>query len=241
MVPDELAAAYRDVVAAASLPGVARPEESMREPAISCSRWPPSSVDPVRAEHRSGASSTFAPAALETVAVELRERHTAWQRAVEELDAAVPAPADPVKEAPDPAGTGWLSIVFLVVLAPAFVLVDGARLLVRTGLALLDGLALRLRTVVDLVRHGAVVVGRVITDTLRRWRELSALVMASVRRARRRFVAARALAGSGSSEPRGDRCADPTDDRATDPNGSPVRGGRPGRRASWAPARSSSR
>jgi hypothetical protein len=95
--------------------------------------------------------------ALMDVASELRERHDAWVAARAEIDAIA---AVSMPEAPRPQRTGLLVSVLVVVLVPAFLAWDVLTLAVRAVAALLDGLALRLRTAARLVAgagHGAVV------------------------------------------------------------------------------------
>jgi len=96
--------------------------------------------------------------------------------------------------AEDAAGAGWLSTLLLVLLAPAFLLIDLVRGALRSILAFVEGVALRLRTLVDLAMVGLRAAGRAIAGAIASWRALTTAMRDAARTARGRFVAARALA-----------------------------------------------
>ena len=196
LVPPDLAEAHRTVLTAADRPGVIDPEdvvaladELVLEVATVLGGRPAR-----RASQRRFVA--VRKSALESMATELSERHEAWRAAMQELDDLVPVdradlPVAPQK--PEP-GSGWLSTVLLVVLAPAFLVVDLVRGTGRAVVALVEGVALRLRTIVDLLAAGIRAVGRAIARALRSWRHITASIREAARASRGRFVAARTLA-----------------------------------------------
>ncbi len=193
LVPTELAEAHRSLVAAASRPGVvdadavvAGADDLVLEVAAVLGGRPAR-----RASQRRHVA--VRQAVLESVTSDLAERHHAWRAAMEELDDI--APAEP-QRSPSGAsdGTGWLSTVLLVVLAPSFLVVDLVRGAVRLVRALVEGVALRLRTIADLVVAGGRAVVRAVAGAVRSWRRLTVAVREAARTARGRFVAARTLA-----------------------------------------------
>ena len=181
LVPDELAAAHVDAVAAAALPGVVDPASSVAaadlaviETAAILGGRPP----------RGGAQRRFVAArvsALTDLTTDLRERHEAWTAARAELDALVPPiePSPPARPRP-----GVVVFVGMVVLLP-FMLAWDAVLATGHGLlALADGVVLRVRLV------GRAVVG-LVTSSVDLWRELRASAIAAAREASGRAAAAR--------------------------------------------------
>jgi len=156
LVPRELAAAYRDVVAAASLPGVQGAEEvvdaaedALFEVASLLGGRPP----------RGAAQRRFVAAriaALSEAAGALREWHELWVEACAELStAAEPIPPAESLERP-PARPGVLVTVVVVFLVPVFLFWEAVLLIGRAELALLDGVALRTRTAGRLLVRGVV-------------------------------------------------------------------------------------
>jgi hypothetical protein len=193
LVPAEVARAHQAVVVAAARPGVVEPahvvaaaDELVLEVAAVLGGRAPR-----RASQRRFVSVRVA--ALESVAADLGERHEAWRAAIRELDELVPH-EDHRAEIDDASGPGWLSVCLLVALAPAFLLVDLVRGTGRVVLALVEGIALRLRTVLDLVVAGARAMASAVAAARRGWRAFTAGVRDAARTARGRFVAARALA-----------------------------------------------
>jgi hypothetical protein len=198
LVPPEVAAAYADLQAAASLEGVpdggavmAEADDALLEVAAVLVGRPPKGA----AQHRLVRVHTEAWAAT---AADLRAHHESWREAVAELDALAPLPpaeADTKAEGAESAETGtaggWLVGALLVVLAPAFLAWELGTGAVRATVALADGLALRARTagraLVWILRAGVALFAR----TLRRWAELRRRVVAAAAEARGRFLAAR--------------------------------------------------
>jgi hypothetical protein len=194
LVPSEVADAHQAVVAAAGRPGIVDPAD-----AITAADELVLEVAAVLGGRPARRSSQrrfveVRLAALERLVTELTERHEAWRAAMDELDA-LASPELGVTAVEPPAGSTWLSTLLLVLLAPAFLFVDLLRGVVRLAVALFEGVALRIRTVVDLVLAGLAAVGRAIAGALVSWRALVASVRLAVRTARGRFVAGRALAG----------------------------------------------
>lgn len=193
LVPPEVADAHRAVVRAAGRPGVVEPDdviagadELVLEVAAMLGG---------RAARRASQRRFVAAriAALRSVAAELTDRHDAWQAAMDELEALAPVDQGELI-AERAAGPGWLSTMLLVLLAPGFLLVDLVRGAGRSIVALVEGLALRLRTIVELAMAVLRAVGRVVADALASWRALVAAMGEAARTARGRFVAGRALA-----------------------------------------------
>jgi hypothetical protein len=125
---------------------------------------------------------------------------------VAELDALAPLP--PAEAQPDRAETGapggWLVGALLVLLAPAFLAWELVTGTARALVALVDGLALRVRTagraLLWALRAGAALLAR----TLRRWADLRGRVVAAAAEARGRFLAARPEPpATGASRPCG--------------------------------------
>jgi len=193
LVPPKVAAAHRAVVLAAQRSGVVDPDdviESADELVLEVA-----AVLGGRPARRASQRRFVAVrlAALQAVVADLAERHEAWRAAMDELDALVPLEPGEVT-AKDAAGSAWLSTLLLVLLAPAFLVVDLVRGAVRSIVALAAGVALRLRTVADLTLAGARAVGPAVADALASWRALISSMRDAVRTAHGRFVAGRGLA-----------------------------------------------
>lgn len=177
LVPTDLADAHRQVVAAAALPGVedaARVVEASEDALLEV-------VAVLGGRPPRGAAQRRLVAAHVTVlagtAADLRERSEAWLAARAELGAVDVLPlAPPPPEAHDP-----LAAALTVVLGPFFVLWDGTCLAGRGVVALVDGLALRVRTLAVLARAAR-----------GEWARARARVGGAAVEARHRFLAARA-------------------------------------------------
>ena len=189
LVPPELAAAHAAVIDAASLPGVvgaqstlAAADESLLEVAAVLAGDPP----------RGGAQRRFVAArvrVLDDAAHTLRERHDAWVAACAEVESlsGIALPEPPEEEATDHALVG----VLVVALAPAFLfweVVVGAG---RGVIHLADGLVLRVRTAARLLVHAGRAVASLAAAVVRSWADWRRRVLAAMRAARHRFVAAR--------------------------------------------------
>jgi hypothetical protein len=192
LVPPDVAAAYADVRAAASLEGVpdgdaviAAADDALLEMAAVLAGRPPKGA----AQHRLVRVRTEAWA---VTAAHLRAHHESWREAVAELDALAPLP--PAEAEPDRAVTrapgGWMVGVLLVVLAPVFLAWELVTGTVRALVALADGLALRVRTAGRALLWALRAGLTLLAHTRRRWAELRRLVVAAAE-ARGRFLAAR--------------------------------------------------
>jgi hypothetical protein len=186
LVPAELVAAHRDLLAAAALPGVTDGPGALR--AADDGLLEVAGLLGGRSP-RGGAQRRFVAAhvaAMTDAALDLRERHSAWTAARAEVNAI--SPADITTE---PAPGGVLVGLFVIVLFPLFLLWDVVRGAGRGIVSLLDGVALRLRTAGRLaVRAGAAVVGFTVRS-FRAWEIARDRVIDSAREARHRVVAAR--------------------------------------------------
>lgn len=191
LVPAELAAAHHAVVGASRLEGVVKGDERRDEAdtlvtevaALLGGRAP-----------RGGAQTRFVAvrvAMLEEMAAAMGERHAAWNAACEELGVDALA-ADDLETEDDRESTGGVLVaVMLVVFGPAFLVWDLVQAFGRGVVGLVDGIALRIRTISRSLLHAVTAMGRLLTDVVRRWVEIRRRVVAAARESRARFVAAR--------------------------------------------------
>lgn len=125
---------------------------------------------------------------LRDLAHELEERTSALAAAraeLEHLDVVDIAPLDPAPR------SDYLATILLWLMAPLFIVWELGAAGGRVTSALMDGIALRLRTVLRLVFRAFAASGRVIRTAGRRWREARTRFIGSWTEARRQFTAAR--------------------------------------------------
>jgi hypothetical protein len=192
LVPPQLVAAHREVLAAAALPGVDGADavidasvDALLEVAAILLGRPPRGATQRRlvAAHM---------AAMAETAAQLRQWSEAWIAAraeLEELCSVLP-PERPVDQVDDRADL--LVGVLTVTLAPFFIAWDGLRLTARALVLLVDGLALRIRTVACLVVRAASCIGALAVRAHQAWMAARVRVVAAAVNAHRRFGGTRA-------------------------------------------------
>lgn len=189
-VPAELAAVHRDLVNAATLPGVRHTdvleeaEESLLEVVALLG-----GKEPRRGAQRRLVAARCA--AMAAAAAELRLWSDAWLAAKAEVDIvdSVSAVAQPPEREP---GTGWLVGALAVGLSPVFLAWDIVCLVSRGVVLFADGLALRVRTAGRLLVRGFTGLIGLAARARQSWAHARAQLAYSVAEARHRFLATRA-------------------------------------------------
>jgi hypothetical protein len=196
LVPPELADAHADLRAAATLPGVpdaaevvAAADHSLLEVAAALAGREPRGA----AQRRLVAGRV---AALRQVEDDLYAHHVAWREAVAEVDALAPTESEVGTAAPTSAGfaadrDGPMVTLMLILLSPLFLAWELVTGTLRALRALVDGVALRIRTAARAVRWALHAVGWLIAGAIRQWAALRRRVVAAAGEARARFIAAR--------------------------------------------------
>jgi hypothetical protein len=166
LVPPEVAESHRALRTAASLPGVVdgsvvdrAADDSLLEVAALLGGRPP----------RGAAQRRFVAArikAMDDTVTELEQRHEAWVAACAEVDAL--APSTPLA-APSETRGGPLVGLLVLLLLPVFLAWDLLRALTDAFLAVLDGVALRVRTACRLIVRLASGVGRLVMGARTVW------------------------------------------------------------------------
>lgn len=190
LVPDELADAYRSLVAATALPGVTDGAEALTAADDAVLE---TAVLLVGREPRGATQRRFVEArvaAMNDTAALLQERHDAVTEAMKELHEIghVDEPPAPV---PAEASNGGVVRTFALALMPLFLLFDTAVGVVKLGRVLLEGVALRLRATgrigVVALRHS----WTVISEARLLWRSARSTMAAAWRDSRRTTTALR--------------------------------------------------
>ena len=189
LVPSDVVDSHARVLAAATLPGVldvadvieAADDIVLEVAAVLAGRPPRGSTQRRFVDGR--------VQAMNGTASELEDRHRAWIAARAEVDAIAPSIVLP--DPPPQTRDGALVRMFVVVLFPCFAAWDAVRLGGRGAIRLVDGLALRARTVVRVAARA----GQGFLDFLRtavqRWTDVRERLVAAAREARHRFLATR--------------------------------------------------
>jgi hypothetical protein len=134
-------------------------------------------------------------ALLDHLTVELTDRAKALAAATAEVDELDPLPTTgtdrDLASSPSPSSSDPLATALLVLLGPLFVAWELGATFVRGAIALVDGIALRLRTIARLSARAFVAVCRSVLVAARRWRDARDRLAVSWREARRQFAVAR--------------------------------------------------
>jgi hypothetical protein len=188
LVPPELAESHRGVRAAASLPGVVDgpaavdvADDSLLEVAALLGGGLP----------RGATQRRFVAArvrAMTAAAADLEQQHQAWVAAIAEVDALAPSPP---LEAPLPRRDGPLVGVLVLVLLPGFLAWDLLCATARAGVALVEGLALRLRMASRLLARAASAAGALVGRARDVWTSARKDLAVATREAHHRVTAAR--------------------------------------------------
>lgn len=195
LVPPELADAHAALLAAATLPGVpdaaevvAAADHSLLEVAAALAGREPRGA----AQRRLVAGRV---AALLQAEDDLYDHHEAWREAVAEVDALAPTEpwAGTVARTAGAAADrdGPMVTLMLILLSPLFLAWELVTGTLRALRALVDGVALRIRTAARAVRWTLHAVGWLIAGAIRQWAALRRRVVAAAGEARARFIAAR--------------------------------------------------
>ena len=191
LVPPELAAAHAAVRRAAALPGVpgsssavidAVDDTVLEVAALLRGRLP-----------RGAAQERFVAArvaAMDRATEELQQWHEAWLVARDEVEAISPSPA-PAEAAPPARGNRALVGAFLVLLFPLFAMWDVAVGAGRGVIALVDGIAFRVRTALRLIVQVAARVTVIGSVARGAWNDARAAFVIAASDARAAVVSAR--------------------------------------------------
>jgi hypothetical protein len=191
LVPDEVAAAHRRVVALAAT-------EHTQHRAEVLTAADDTLLDVIAVlggrEPRGGAQRRFVAAhlaALEQTAASLQEWHDAREAALAELVVLVPEGTPPPLTRPDEPAPA-LAKILLVALLPLFAAWELVILAARAIVALADGVLLRARTLVVVSGRGLVRAGRSLSVARALWTDARAAVVLAAREAARDAIAIRA-------------------------------------------------
>ena len=196
LVPPDLAEAHAAVRAAATLPGVpdaaevvAAADHSLLEVAAALAGREPRGA----AQRRLVAGRV---AALQQAESDLYAHHEAWREAVAEVDALAPTESGVGHAGPTSAGTaadrdGPMVTLMLILLAPLFLAWELVTGTLRALRALIDGVALRIRTAARAVLWAMHAARWLVARAVRQWSALRRRVVEAAGAARARFLAAR--------------------------------------------------
>ncbi|MEY2459598.1 MAG: hypothetical protein QOG30_1428 [Acidimicrobiaceae bacterium] len=189
LVPSDVMDSHARVLAAAALPGVLdvanvieASDDIVFEVAAVLAGRPP----------RGASQWRFVDVrvrAMNGTASELEERHRAWIAARAEVDAIAAGIVLP--DPPPQTRDGVLVRMFVVVLFPCFAAWDAVRLGGRGAVRLVDGLALRARTVARVVARTGRGFLNFLRTAVQRWTDLRERFVDAAREARHRFLALR--------------------------------------------------